>query len=370
MQRLAKMATAAALIVGTCLAILYLLKNYNGNLAFAEVLERMQQIKTVTWTQIEEHHISKEFNPTSTVQFLGLDQTIRVAYKAPGHLREERSVTKSHGDEFYIGESVHVADHNAGKYLLLDADEKTAEIHTGDPSEGTHPIVDYLIGLKKKITPEAKSLGKKQIGDHNAVGFRVRRGGQTTDLWVDAKTRNLVLVVISDVYVSDRVIEKSVMTLRDFKFDRELDDSLFSLDPPEGYQERPPRPFVWLEVPEGYTPPPPTENNLIDGLILWAEVHDRTFPVESVFKIHDAEQAKGDNDPEIVTFAPERYRAVGRFVRLLAGESWHYSGKGAKLGDKEAVVCWYRPQSSDTYRVIYGDLSVRDVAPDKLPKER
>ncbi len=369
MQRLAKIATAAAVSVGVCFAGFYLLTNHNGNPAFAEVLEQMQQIKTLTWTEIEEHSISKEFNPTSSAQFLTVDATRRYAYKAPGHLRTESGVKKQPGGANGIAESVHIADRSAGKYLFLNVDKKTAVTRTGEPSRRTHPMVDYLTGLKEKITPEAESLGKKQIGDHNTVGFRVRRGGKTTDLWVDAKTRNLVLVLITDVFVHDRVILKTVMTLRDFEIDRELDDSLFSLDPPEGYQERPPVPAVSLEVPEGYTPPPSTENDLIDGLILWAEVHDRTFPPESVFKIHDAEQAKGDNDPHIVTFAPERYRAVGRFVRQLVGESWHYSGKGVKLGDKEAVVCWYRPEGSDTYRVVHGDLSIRDLAPDKLPKE-
>jgi hypothetical protein len=30
-------------------------------------------------------------------------------------------------------------------------------------------------------------------------------------------------------------------------------------------------------------------------------------------------------------------------------------------------VCWYKPVGSQTYRVVYGDLSVRDVAPEDLP---
>ena len=39
-----------------------------------------------------------------------------------------------------------------------------------------------------------------------------------------------------------------------------------------------------------------------------------------------------------------------------------------KFGDADSPVCWYRPDGSDTYRVIYGDLTVKDVAVENLPK--
>ncbi|MHC4574761.1 MAG: hypothetical protein ACYS76_11640 [Planctomycetota bacterium] len=57
------------------------------------------------------------------------------------------------------------------------------------------------------------------------------------------------------------------------------------------------------------------------------------------------------------------------FFRLLKPENdWHYVGNDVKLGDGESPVCWYRPTGSQTYRVIYGDLRVEDVAAEDLPK--
>jgi hypothetical protein len=57
------------------------------------------------------------------------------------------------------------------------------------------------------------------------------------------------------------------------------------------------------------------------------------------------------------------------FVQLLKAENdWHYVGENVKLGDAESPVCWYRPTNSETYRVIYGDLSIKNVAPKDLPK--
>jgi len=40
------------------------------------------------------------------------------------------------------------------------------------------------------------------------------------------------------------------------------------------------------------------------------------------------------------------------------------------LGDADAVVCWYRLKDAKDYRVIYGDLTVRDVPPERLPEKR
>ena len=55
------------------------------------------------------------------------------------------------------------------------------------------------------------------------------------------------------------------------------------------------------------------------------------------------------------------------FFQHLSAD-WHYAGCGVKLGDAEKVIFWYRPRDSETYRVVYGDLSVKDVVPENLPK--
>jgi len=50
------------------------------------------------------------------------------------------------------------------------------------------------------------------------------------------------------------------------------------------------------------------------------------------------------------------------------GATWHYAGSGVKLGEADKAIFWYQPKNSQTYRVIYGDLSIKDVAPENLPK--
>jgi hypothetical protein len=38
----------------------------------------------------------------------------------------------------------------------------------------------------------------------------------------------------------------------------------------------------------------------------------------------------------------------------------HYAGAGAKVGDPERAIFWYRPTGSPTYRVIYADFKVKE----------
>jgi hypothetical protein len=57
------------------------------------------------------------------------------------------------------------------------------------------------------------------------------------------------------------------------------------------------------------------------------------------------------------------------FTRFFKGQGqWTYRGYGVTLGEKEIPIFWYRPQDSETYRVIYGDLHVEDVLPEHLPE--
>jgi hypothetical protein len=59
---------------------------------------------------------------------------------------------------------------------------------------------------------------------------------------------------------------------------------------------------------------------------------------------------------------------VGRLRSSPKSFDLHYVGDGVRLGEAEKVILWYRPEGASNYRVLYGDLSVRDVAPENLPE--
>ena len=167
-----------------------------------------------------------------------------------------------------------------------------------------------------------------------------------------------------------------------FVFSAELDESLFRLDPPADYtvetRTRSPRYNL-------------TEKEMIDFLGILADYNDQTFPerqeLAGVFS--DGRHTKTMEKPkEERTVAEQKFvetlrhyieinqsdrpigvnDPVGYFLQHSTVEnSFRYLGKGVKLGDKDRLVCWYKLKGGTTYRVVYGDLSVRDVPPEDLP---
>lgn len=70
-----------------------------------------------------------------------------------------------------------------------------------------------------------------------------------------------------------------------------------------------------------------------------------------------------------LTIFSEKVRSVTRFfsIKKLRDRDINYTGRGVKFGDVEKpVIRWQL--NSKTYRIIYGDLSIKDVAQEDLLK--
>ena len=125
---------------------------------------------------------------------------------------------------------------------------------------------------------------------------------------------------------------------------------------------------------------------MIDYLGVLADFNNKTFP-DRVFPFdisNDRVNKAWDKPKKDRTAAEQKlvetkdhytakfYRMpIGLFVDDHAVEnSFRYLGKGIRLGDKDRIVCWYKlkdAKNPNIYRVIYGDLSVKDVAAEALP---
>ena len=120
-----------------------------------------------------------------------------------------------------------------------------------------------------------------------------------------------------------------------------------------------------------------TEQDFIEILRIWAEVmRDGTFP-EAIGTENAMKQM-----PVLVQkvtqmqVSEEKGTEIGMsFARgMLFHQTvndqgpWHYAGAGVKLGDADKAIFRYQPKDSETWRVIYGDLSVKDVATEDLPE--
>jgi len=69
-------------------------------------------------------------------------------------------------------------------------------------------------------------------------------------------------------------------------------------------------------------------------------------------------------DEHLQTYAPHFGNITdgfGLINELPAKSDWHYNGQEATLGDANTVIFWYKPNDTEFYRVIYGDLSIEDI---------
>ncbi len=250
--RIARFAAAAAIIIIAALIGIYL---FGGSIdgtsvAWADVVRQMQQVRTATWMDVHE-----VFPPDDKNVFVDdLGHVAQCAYKAPGRWRLDVTSKHIRGENKHIEESkkTQIWDFNAGKGLLLDPEKMTASPCSYEPEPGRDSLFRTFLSPKADIPADAEPLGTKQVGGRETVGFRIRLKGDGTDflmgdvseIWVDAKTKRLVLAETHDAE------RRWVSTLKNFIFDQELDDSLFSLELPEGYKDIGPLRFMWLEPSE------------------------------------------------------------------------------------------------------------------------
>jgi outer membrane lipoprotein-sorting protein len=53
-------------------------------------------------------------------------------------------------------------------------------------------------------------------------------------------------------------------------------------------------------------------------------------------------------------------------LKMPAKSDWHYNGAGVKFGDSGTAIFWYKPKGLDCYRVVFGDLTIEDIAADDV----
>ena len=306
-------------------------------LAFAEVAAKLRDARTLTYLITIKHPDQKE------------PEKMRVFYKGPGSMRSEGAG------------QIAITDLETLKILVLDSTTKTAMLidykRTDDAKKDTASMIDALRELADK---KGVSVGKKRIGDVEAVGFRVEQEDFPLTVWADPKTNMPVLIEMSITLGGQEVRE----TMSDFQLNPKLDDALFILVPPEGYKLRK------MEMKEE-TP----EEDVVHLLRAYTEKSGGKFPVslsitnsewEKYITNRWGKKPKGLPEPEVMQFMQ---RAVRVEVLLQSKKEHGYKPDGVKLGDREKIVFWHRPDKAGKYRAVYGDLHVADVSADQLPEK-
>ena len=349
-SRATKIAVAAAVLVAVLGGIHFLGGSPDGaGVAWADVLAQMDAARTVTFTYESEGMVEGDVCcwAKSTVK-------IKEPYRRSDGVDGHRYGDGPNHEETNICIS-DVSRQN--RFILLNPAWKLAHYA---PDNGGHDTLMSYDGLKKDFRDGTEeSLGTVQIDGREAVCFKVAAGDKVITVWADPETALPLRI--------ERVAKEGVdkVTLSDIVFDVELADELFDMTPPADY-------CVMNMATEEFTVPfELTEQHLVEELATSAKGLSGTFPTR-FGRGRPGKEALEKFFAELRQVVPVEGRGTPmlgtEFLKRLPGDSdWKYVGEDVKLGDTTKAVCWYKPEGSATYRVIYGDLSVKDVAPEDLP---
>jgi hypothetical protein len=328
-----KMAAAAVIIV----AVLIGIQQFgSGTVTFAKVVEPILNARTLIFDMIVG---DEETGPV--IHDIIVGQRIRRVISTQEHV-------------------VNIIDPESAKMLTLHTEGNIATYSDiqGSLQEGTR---DYVAFLRKVITDlqnnpdfEAEKLGEKEIDGQKVIGFLA---GEFT-IWADAKTALPVRIEGQSSQLS--------IVFKNFQFNIPVEElePLVSMDMPDGYTEQ-------KKVFDMTTS---TEQDLVECLRIWAELLlDGNFPeaigMEELMKQLPLVEAKLGESVASAEEGTQKGMTLAQGMLFIMGlKDTHYAGNGVKLGEADKAIFWYRPEGAETYRVIYGDLSVKDVLPENLPK--
>jgi len=342
---LTKIAAAAVIIIAVLIGLNFFSDSISiTSVAYAEIVERLHNARTLTYTV--ETTTPIESMPTMRME---------IAFKEPGYMRMSAP-----------GGFVSIVDSIQGKCItILPPRKQFIEMEMSnlqkDPAQQNINVIERLRSLPERADEE---LGTREMDGRVVQGFRVTEEGLINTVWIDTQTRDLVLVEMEFLNAPGMS-----GTISDFQFDVELDDSLFNLTPPEGYT----RMEIQVDTDEV------SEQDMIEFLRLWTTwTKDGRFPPTldptKLAKFGMEMEKKGEfkkgqtTEEENFQHSLQMTRGMMFLLKLPAESSWRYAGEDVKFGEADKAIFWYKPEGSETYRVIYGDLSVKDVAPENLPK--
>ena len=331
-------AAAAIIIVGLVIISQFL----GGTVTFAQVIEPILNARTVVFDL-----------------FVGEDETGPVIHD----IMKDSSIRRTMSN---MPNNIMIIDLDSTKMLTLDPQTKGAAYVDieGALQEGTR---SYLVLVRETVTklkdhPEWQitELGEQEIDGQRAIGFHVSGRDQQLTVWADPR-------MAVPIRIELRRRQSVIAIFKNIEFDVPVDDSLVSMDVPAGYTLHEGE----LNLSDF------NEQDFIETLRMWAELlHDGKFPdrlsAEDFMAQVPLAGAKIDqldiSDEQKLQRGMQLGRGITFFQFLRHQNEYYYAGKDVALGDAEKAIFWYLPEHSRNWRVIYGDLSVKDVAPENLPK--
>ncbi|MEJ2703397.1 MAG: hypothetical protein P8Z79_13240 [Sedimentisphaerales bacterium] len=350
-SRRTKLATAAVIIIGVFIGLHYLTGSIDGtNVAWGDVVKQISHFRPYICTCT----VEDERSPARSYRLMRFSLTKR--------------------REIYSDGSIAVVDLAIPKRLTLYPEKKHAiELtYIGQPTSD-FDLLRMVSSMQNQSSGEGgiQEWGVQKIEGHVAKGFRSLGKYNDITVWADVETKLPVCMEIIHVGMGTKII------LSEFKFDVDLDESLFSTTAPEGYtvEKKQYELTNSLNLMRNAT-----EADFIAGLRALAVFLDGEFPHEiepgklwTELKEYVERNNLSDSDVmerlrSVYEYWTKAYWYVISLKTEMGVSDFHYAGGGVKLGAGDKPIVWWLPKDSETYRVIYGDLRVEDVPPESLPQ--
>ncbi|MHC4155156.1 MAG: hypothetical protein ACYST6_09590 [Planctomycetota bacterium] len=214
-SRITKLTVAASM---TIVALIAIHQFVGPQVAWAEVLENIRNLRTLTFLIR-----TSDGGPPVAKAMVVDPYLMRTEFLG----EQERAAN-------LLGGQILIVDAEKGKALILDTEKKKATIRPA--RQAVLPVYDAYRNFREMEDFSVEQVGRRRIGDIEAVGFRLKKqdGEREIMVWADPETK---LPVLMEESVEDAQGQSRRFLLTDIVFDAELDRSLFSLELPEGYEE-------------------------------------------------------------------------------------------------------------------------------------
>ncbi len=333
-------ATASMIVIAALVVFQFVGNPVGPSLTFASVIEPILNADTATYDIV----YGLEYGSTSVVHYMVMGS------------RHRRTAANG---------ATTIMDIENGRWLTL-YNKVALYIYLEElpsvPQNWLEDLKNEILMLKDDPDFTVKDLGRKQLDGKEVVGFFASNPKVDITIWADVDTKLPVRIETNK--------GQSRYVLKNIKFDIPLEEDLFSMEVPEGYMEL--GPITWDDYRKIGT-----EAKFIEGLRSIAEIYkDGYFPdgvswdsftkwiPEVAKRLEKMNLPKEEIDARILQIFHDF-----RFIPFFRPEEeWTYRGKGVRLGETRTPIFWYKPEKSETYRVIYGDLHVENVSPENLPE--
>ena len=373
-QKFALAATAVILLA----AAMYFTVFETSTPAFARVLDKIAKATDVTYTEI--------------MEIEGLESSVSKTYV------NNEGVIRSEGPNG----TIMLFDFNGGTQMTLYSGTKKAFIYKTRRRENASDFnllvwmselykesydrrgTDFVDGMKTDLyVSDNNTYSIRRVWTDPEIGLPIKivhistPHPDTTIITPILFLKKSSFGIDSDVTYgaggqsNTGVTRKATTTKKDFIWNSGLDESLFSLTPPEGFS---------VEI-DSLIELTDSKSDVLRALEQWTSISDGRFPDDindlSNQKLAEPLLVKAfhrDGDPE--EEFDQAMRALQTilngcfFAQLKKAEgAWNYSGKGVRLGDEESPVCWWKEEKADKYTIIYGDLRIDEVPEKDLPQQ-